>query len=83
MAAEIDAILDGLRRFDRDVTSVGFEAGTLTQYLTADFLDDSETPDLLPMPQDPQTWSFPSIPHRPRGGAKLKASWKLPPNNFS
>jgi transposase len=34
VAAEIDAIVECLRRFDRDVRSVGFEAGTLTQYLT-------------------------------------------------
>jgi len=34
VAAEIDAIVDCLHRFDRDVKSVGFEAGTLTQYLT-------------------------------------------------
>ena len=34
VAAEIDAIVDRLRRFSSDVKSVGFEAGTLTQYLT-------------------------------------------------
>ena len=34
VAAEIDAIVDRLRRFSSDVRSVGFEAGTLTQYLT-------------------------------------------------
>src|SRR6187399_260547 len=34
VAAEIDAIVDRLRRFSGDVKSVGFEAGTLTQYLT-------------------------------------------------
>ena len=34
VAAEIDAIVECLHRFDRDVRSVGFEAGTLTQYLT-------------------------------------------------
>jgi transposase len=34
VAAEIDAIVDCLHRLDRDVKSVGFEAGTLTQYLT-------------------------------------------------
>ena len=32
--AEIDAIVDRLRRFSSEVKSVGFEAGTLTQYLT-------------------------------------------------
>src|SRR5690349_3675165 len=32
--AEIDAIVDRLRRFSGDVKLVGFEAGTLTQYLT-------------------------------------------------
>ena len=32
--AEIDAIVERLRRFSSDVKSVGFEAGTLTQYLT-------------------------------------------------
>ena len=34
VAAEIDAIVECLHRFDREVRSVGFEAGTLTQYLT-------------------------------------------------
>jgi transposase len=34
VAAEIDAIVDRLRQFSSDVKSVGFEAGTLTQYLT-------------------------------------------------
>src|SRR6478672_2371221 len=34
VAAEIDAIVERLRRFSSDVKSVGFEAGTLTQYLT-------------------------------------------------
>ncbi len=34
VAAEIDAIVDRLRRFSSEVKSVGFEAGTLTQYLT-------------------------------------------------
>ena len=34
VAAEINAIADRLRRFSSDVKSVGFEAGTLTQYLT-------------------------------------------------
>ena len=34
VAAEIDAIVDRLRRFSSDLKSVGFEAGTLTQYLT-------------------------------------------------
>jgi transposase len=34
VAAEIDAIVDRLRKFSSDVKSVGFEAGTLTQYLT-------------------------------------------------
>lgn len=34
VAAEIDAIVECLHRFDRDVRTVGFEAGTLTQYLT-------------------------------------------------
>ena len=34
VAAEIDAIVNRLRRFSSDVKSVGFEAGTLTQYLT-------------------------------------------------
>src|SRR6478609_2305606 len=32
--AEIDAIVDRLRRFSSEVKSVDFEAGTLTQYLT-------------------------------------------------
>src|SRR5678815_2032360 len=32
--AEIDAIVERLRRFSSEVKSVGFEAGTLTQYLT-------------------------------------------------
>jgi hypothetical protein len=35
VAAEIDAIVDRLRRFSGDVKSVGFEAGTLTD----DFVD--------------------------------------------
>jgi hypothetical protein len=34
VAAEIDAIVERLRRFSSEVKSVGFEAGTLTQYLT-------------------------------------------------
>ena len=34
VAAEIATIVECLHRFDRDVKSVGFEAGTLTQYLT-------------------------------------------------
>ena len=34
VAAEIGAIVDRLRRFSSEVKSVGFEAGTLTQYLT-------------------------------------------------
>jgi transposase len=34
VAAEIDAIVDRLRRFSSEVKLVGFEAGTLTQYLT-------------------------------------------------
>lgn len=34
VAAEVDAIVDRLRRFSSDVKAVGFEAGTLTQYLT-------------------------------------------------
>ena len=34
VAADVDAIVDRLRRFSADVTTVGFEAGTLTQYLT-------------------------------------------------
>jgi len=34
VAAEIDAIVDRLRRFSSKVKSVGFEAGTLTQCLT-------------------------------------------------
>ena len=34
VAAEIDAIVERLRRFSSDVKLVGFEAGTLTQYLT-------------------------------------------------
>ena len=34
VAAEIEAIVDRLRRFSSEVKSVGFEAGTLTQYLT-------------------------------------------------
>ena len=34
VAAEIDAIVNRLRRFSSDVKSVGFEAGMLTQYLT-------------------------------------------------
>ena len=34
VAADVDAIVDRLRRFSEDVKSVGFEAGTLTKYLT-------------------------------------------------
>src|SRR6476620_509527 len=34
VAAEIDAIVERLRHFSSEVKSVGFEAGTLTQYLT-------------------------------------------------
>lgn len=34
VAADVDAIVDRLRRFSSEVKSVGLEAGTLTQYLT-------------------------------------------------
>ena len=34
MPAEIDDIVDCLKRFSPEIKSVGFEAGTLTQYLT-------------------------------------------------
>jgi len=34
VAADVDAIVDRLRRFSSEVQSVGLEAGTLTQYLT-------------------------------------------------
>jgi len=32
VAADVDAIVDRLRRFSTEVKSVGLEAGTLTQY---------------------------------------------------
>jgi transposase len=34
VAAEVDVIVATLRRFSSEIRSVGFEAGTLTQYLT-------------------------------------------------
>jgi transposase len=34
VAAEVDQVTACLRAFSQDVTVVGFEAGTLTQYLT-------------------------------------------------
>ena len=34
LAAEVDVIVAGLRRFSAEIKQVGFEAGALTQYLT-------------------------------------------------
>ncbi len=34
VAAEVDVIVASLRRFSAEIKQVGFEAGTLTQYLT-------------------------------------------------
>jgi transposase len=34
VAAEVEAIVGALRNFSPEIRQVGFEAGTLTQYLT-------------------------------------------------
>ena len=34
VAAEVEVIVAALRRFSEEIRQVGFEAGTLTQYLT-------------------------------------------------